>query len=379
MGIGKRETKRKDGKVTHSRTYTIYVDTGQIYPNGRKKYKQIKRSLGTTAEVPKAAAKAEYEKAASKYKSKKYVDTHPTLGTFSPRYITHKRYAEGKKSWERDRYSLNRLVPYFGPDTLLSDIGPKDIDRYKKDRQRQASKKTVNIELECFRNMFNLAISWGEYDGDNPVRLAGLIKKIVRNKRKPPTPDEETLLLSRLNPSIYRIAVFAANTGMRITEVVELDTDQFTTVSYIENGQVKTIELVVLHATDTKDSEERIIPLNADAQRAKNEALAYNNGRYKRLFLNTRGLPYTSRHAVYWAFKRACKSLGIRRITPHDLRRLFASLVIENGGNILDTRDMMGHASYKMLAAYVTTNLSKIRAVKAIERKGTIRKKSIVS
>ena len=34
------------------RTYTVYVETGERYPNGRKKYKQVRRVI--KSEKPKA-------------------------------------------------------------------------------------------------------------------------------------------------------------------------------------------------------------------------------------------------------------------------------------------------------------------------------------
>jgi integrase len=202
--------------------------------------------------------------------------------------------------------------------------------------------------------LFNLARIWGEYEGDNPVSKAGLIKKIVQDKKKPPSVEEEALLLSRLNPNISWIFRFAANTGMRISEIINLEVDQIQERQYFEDGKVKTIEVAILNPTDTKTGEARTIPLNDDAKAAKDEALAFNAGRYKQIFLNTQGKPYVTRQAVFLAMKRACKNLGIRRITPHDLRRRFASRLVESGANLIDVRDMMGHTSFKMLEGYVT-------------------------
>lgn len=373
MGIGERQIKNKSGKVTKSRTITICVDTGERYPNGKKKYKQIVRSLGRTQDVPKAEARAIFDREESKYKKNKSYAFSPTLADFAPRYIAHKRDAEGKRSWERDQYSLRALISYFGRNTQLSQIDSKDIDEYKVERQKTVSPKTVNNELECLRNLYNQAAKWEEFAGHNPVSKAGLIRKIVRDKKQPPTPQEEALLFKQLNPNIARIFTFAANTGMRITEVIELEIDQIHETQSFEDGETETIELAVLNPSDTKTGEGRAIPLNYDAKLAKDESLEFNNGRDKRIFLNTRGKPYTSHNAVYLAMKRACRAAGIRRITPHDLRRRFASRVIDKGGNILDTRTMMGHASFKMLESYVTTSTSMLRAVQAIEEKRPVK------
>ncbi|MFI5322868.1 MAG: tyrosine-type recombinase/integrase [Thermodesulfobacteriota bacterium] len=252
MGIGEREIKRKSGKVTKSRTFTVYVDTGKRYANGRKIYKRVVRSLGSVHAVSKAQAQEVYDRMRTKYKTNKYLHNSPCLADFVSRYIAHKRDAEGKKSWQRDVYSLNNLLCYFGTDIKLSEIDSKSIDEYKVDRQKTVSKKTVNNELECLRNLFFLAETWEEFAGKNPVSKAGLIKKIIRDKRKPPTPEEETLIMSRLNPYVRCIFKFAANTGMRISEVINLETDQIHSTQYFEEGRVKKIKVAKLNPSDTK-------------------------------------------------------------------------------------------------------------------------------
>ncbi|MFI5322867.1 MAG: tyrosine-type recombinase/integrase [Thermodesulfobacteriota bacterium] len=91
-----------------------------------------------------------------------------------------------------------------------------------------------------------------------------------------------------------------------------------------------------------------------------------NKGEHKQIFLNPNGKPFISSGGVYNSFIRACESLGIRRITPHDLRRRFASRIVESGTSLIDARDLLGHTSYKMLETYVNTSISKIKAVQSI-------------
>ncbi|MFI5324435.1 MAG: hypothetical protein ACHQ6U_13125 [Thermodesulfobacteriota bacterium] len=144
MGIGERQIKNKSGKVIKSRTITIRIDTGERYPNGKKKYKRIVRSLGKVQEITKAQAREIFDREESKYKKNKSYAFSPTLANFAPRYIAHKRDAEGKRSWQRDQYSLRALISYFGRDTQLSQIDSKDIDEYKVERQKTVSPKTVD-------------------------------------------------------------------------------------------------------------------------------------------------------------------------------------------------------------------------------------------
>lgn len=391
MGIGERRTINKAGRVKKSRTITILVPTGERYPNGKKKYKQIVRTLGSVYEVNKATAKEIYEKQRSKHKKNKYHLVSPSLADSSVRYIEHKRFVQGKRSWQRDEYSLNNLVGHFGPDRKLSEIDSRAIDEYKKARIIKVTKKTINNELECLRNLYNLAITWEEYEGENPVSRAGLIRKTPLIKRTGPTDEEEKLLLKELPPSVAWIFKFGLNTGLRITEMINLEVDQIRRIEYFENGERKGKEEIVLDPTDTKSGKGRIVPLNSAAREVLREALDYNAGRSERVFLMKSrplkeggrrrkpihgplseirdGQPYSSRLPILRAMQRACKRLGIRRITPHDLRRGFASRLVESGANLLDAQEILGHTSIEMLKTYVTTSTSKMKAVEAIVNK----------
>ena len=50
------------------------------------------------------------------------------------------------------------------------------------------------------------------------------------------------------------------------------------------------------------------------------------------------------------ALKRACKEIGIRRITHHDLRHLFATRCIESGVDIPTVARWLGHKDGVVLA-----------------------------
>lgn len=395
LGVGKQKRTYK-GKVKQSRIITVYVDTGERYapsekyPEGRKKYKRVVRTLGSVNEVPKTQAEKAYKRELSKHKKIKH-GYSPTLSDFARRYIEHKRYGEGKKSWETDQYSLKALISHFGPYMTLSEIDSKLIDEYKIERQAKVSPKTVNNELACLRNLYNVAAVWGEYEGINPVSRAGLIRKIPQKVRQGPTPEEEELLLKELPPSVAWIFTFALHTGMRISEIINLKTDQIKETQYFHEGKAIKIKIIALEPADTKTSQGRVIPLNSDAERVLNEALEFNAGRSKSVFLiKSRpykpevrrrkprhgpvsevrdGKPYSNRLPILKAMTRACKRLGIRRITPHDLRRGFASRMLAKGVDLISLRDVMGHVSFKMLERYITVDASKIRGVKLIESK----------
>ncbi len=72
--------------------------------------------------------------------------------------------------------------------------------------------------------------------------------------------------------------------------------------------------------------------------------------------LNRFGLPLTERplssEAVYLAVKRIAGKYGIRDLTPHDLRRFFASSLLRQNIDINTVREAMGHQSIATTQLY---------------------------
>src|SRR5450759_150207 len=61
---------------------------------------------------------------------------------------------------------------------------------------------------------------------------------------------------------------------------------------------------------------------------------------------------------VRGAWRRACDAPGITNLHMHDLRREFASRLLESGANTALVRDWLGHASLTMTSRYLATTAS---------------------
>ena len=61
---------------------------------------------------------------------------------------------------------------------------------------------------------------------------------------------------------------------------------------------------------------------------------------------------------VRGAWRRACDAAGITNLHMHDLRREFASRLLESGANTALVRDWLGHASLTMTSRYLATTAS---------------------
>ncbi len=133
-------------------------------------------------------------------------------------------------------------------------------------------------------------------------------------------------------------------TGIKVTELIELN------VSDIN------LQIGILNLHSSK--KERIVPIYPSAA----QHLAYyvndvrpaivQNINEQRLFTNMSGVPM-SRQGVWKLIKAYADRAGIAKdITPHTLRHSFAAHLLENGAQLCDIKDMLGHADISSTQVY---------------------------
>ncbi len=139
-------------------------------------------------------------------------------------------------------------------------------------------------------------------------------------------------------------------TGMRVSELVSLnltDIDMDTT----------TVRCI------GKARRERILPLSNTAVTAVEEYLDIGRPQLHRsntqpveaLFLNHRGRRLT-RQGFWLILKSYAQELGLHDLTPHTLRHSFAAHMLNNGAELQEVQELLGHASLSTTQIY--THLS---------------------
>jgi len=154
-----------------------------------------------------------------------------------------------------DRYerSLRCLIPHFVSYTL-EEISPILIEKYKLDRKRNVSARTVNIKLSLLKSMFNLGIKWYKCQS-NPVSMVNLYKE-EPFKMRVLTGDEEHSLLEASSDHIKSILITALNTGMRYSEIINLC------------WKDANLDEVYLNVAKSKSGKSRQIPINSRLEEA---------------------------------------------------------------------------------------------------------------
>lgn len=159
-------------------------------------------------------------------------------------------------------------------------------------------------------------------------------------------PGEEGHLLAHANPHLYALIVAALETGCRVGELLSLQWHQ---VCWAEN-------VLLLPAAKTKTAEARDVPmtsrLRAVLEMRRHGPDGREHGREAHVFGNEVGEGIGT---IKTAWLAACRRAGIKDLHFHDLRREFASRLLESGASDHDVRDWLGHANITTTSRYLAT------------------------
>jgi integrase len=238
-----------------------------------------------------------------------------------------------KDSWETDHHRAKALREAF-KGKLMSDINPFVIEKYKMARAKKVAKSTVNKEFVLGNQVFQKAIEWKKYNGENPFLKTEKFK--LKKPKKPGslTAEQVDAIMAEIKHPVKRdMVAFDFNTGWRISEIRNLkweDVDLETGTAWI---------------VDPKNGESVEIDLNDEAQ----ANLSRQKRRGDHVFCHLNGKPFKTniRAVVKNAAQRAGVELPPRKVW-HILRRTWASMVLQSGGDVETLRELGNWKDYSM-------------------------------
>jgi integrase len=258
----------------------------------------------------------------------------PKFDAFTVKFLNRRK---DKKSWNCDNQKVNNLLVFFKV-KHLNQIKSEDIEDYKIFRLKQGvGNATVNRDLACLRRMYNLAILWGDAR-NNPVKNVTFLTEPPGRTRFL-SKDEINILADKCSPIIRPVVLTAVNTGMRMSEILNLEWENI----YIDSVIEPHIEI-----THSKNNKKRFIPLN-DFMIELLQNLKLNPELRGAVFLNRYGKPLRK---LTNQFKLALGNAGIENFCFHDLRHTFASHFVMCGGDVISLKEILGHSSIKMVERY---------------------------
>ena len=215
-----------------------------------------------------------------------------------------------------------------------------------------ATKTRIVASLHSY---FNFLLAQGVIDNDPTKDLKGPkttrkipdvldSKEIMQLLSQPVGNDYKSMRDKAMLELLYA-------TGIKVSELIDL------TISDVN------LQIGIIHMHNSKH--ERIVPLYPAANKHLTEycmiarPALVQNGNEEHLFTNMNGQAM-SRQGFWKIIKFYADKAGIKKdITPHTLRHSFAAHLLENGAQLKDIKDMLGHADISSTQIYAQLIKSK--------------------
>ena len=247
-----------------------------------------------------------------------------------------------------DKSRAQHLIRAFG-DLTLREMRPSLIAAHKSKRRTDgAAAKTINNELTLLSHAFQFAVKEWEWVAENPVHKVS--KEKVRNLiERWLTPEEEARLLAASPVWLQEIIVFAANTGLRQSEILNLqwcNVDLFRrTITLLEqkNGGRDTLPV-------------NVKTLNVLKARAKVRSLTTDY-----VFYNGAGNRRDARDLLR-VFYPVMRKADVKRFRFHDLRHTFATRLVQAGCDIYTVQKLGRWKTISMVMRYAHHHPESLRA-----------------
>ncbi len=281
-----------------------------------------------------------------------------TMNEVMDRYIKEFSPLLSPSSHERNKQVTAQLKAVIGG-RLIKDVTPSLLSQYKAMRLEKVAPSTVRKELALLRRVFNIAIDEWELCKENPVKKVIRSLKADDSRVRYVTPEEAQELRFTLPDWLKPIVIIASQTGLRLTNIVELTLPQLD------------FDRSVIIVPKTKNNLPVGIPMTQVVRNTLLKVLQIRLAASPYVFCDEFGKPYSGKK-VSMSFKRACERAGIKNLRFHDLRHDFATLLVQSGVDLYRVQKLCGHKDQRMTQRYAHLLPETLReAIKVIEHKGT--------
>jgi len=201
---------------------------------------------------------------------------------------------------------------------------------------------TVNRYIAALSHALSFAVKERRLMERNPVSDISR-KKEPRGRTRFLSDEERTVLLEACAkaewPALQTLVLLAITTGARKGELIALkwaDID-------LKKGRALVRE--------TKNDEQRVLPLAGKALEALRELKLQNSARSEWVFAQPSGHPGPYEYFdAHWYV--ALETAGIGDFHFHDLRHTTASMLAAQGASLLEIADVLGHKTLAMVKRY---------------------------
>lgn len=230
--------------------------------------------------------------------------------------------------------ALRQLDSVFGL-YAVSGITSEMVAKHRNERLKIVSASTIKKEINLLSKLFDLAgKEWGIPIASNPCAMVSRPVEPKGRDRRLEAGEEAALLLACRQSSVELEAIvrIALETGARLGELLKL--------------QWKDVNLAKCTSKllDTKNGEDRVIPLSTTAISVLKSVPKHINGR---IFWR-----WSASDSFNKTWTRACQRAMLANFRFHDLRHEAVSRLFEKGLNPIEVASVSGHKTLAMLKRY---------------------------
>ena len=266
-----------------------------------------------------------------------------TFGELADLYLEH--HAPAKRSARNDRAVLRNHLSGWRP-RALSEITRQDLERLHGELGRTAPYQ-ANRVLALLRKMFNLALGWGMFFGENPA--AGIRFYPEEKRQRYLLPDELPRVFEALKEerNEYARAAFVTSilTGARRQEVLEMKWEDLN------------LDRAVWRVPQAIGGPAHTIPLPPQLVGVLQQLPKAQGNPYVFIGEGAHGHLVNVKRA--WHRIRAKAAVTDVRI--HDLRRTFGAWLAASGESLSLIGQVLNHRSPSTTASYALLKLDPIR------------------
>ena len=291
------------------------------------------------------------------------------IGAFLKYIEAERRYSPlTLRNYRRD---IERFVAWLGvtPDEFDPQrITAEDIHDWIVFRSTEGGlgASSVNRELSSLRALWHWLMREGHVRSDIFLRIGTLktshrLPAFVPQTRMDHVLDDVRAGIGSDDFESRRNALIMLmfySCGLRLAELVGIDRDDF-------SADFRTLKVL------GKGDKERIVPI---MEKVRREIIAYLdfgggpdicNSREKALFLSSRG-GRISRSTVYRVVRDELSRAGVQgKKSPHVLRHTFATHLLNDGADMREIQELMGHSSLQATQVYTHNSIAQLQAVYA--------------
>ena len=318
-------TKRKDGRWQMNITL----------PDGTRKY------FYSTAKTEREAVK-DFNNQLLKFE--KVEADGKTFRTVAEKWDNEYREKVSHITYNKNtRAAYERILDYFADCKDINKLTALEINVFLNSLiMKNYYKKTIANHKSILNMIFSYAVLNG-YAKYNPVKDVRLPNNLPKKQRELPS-TEDIREVEKHYEGFDLLPYFLLNTGMRISEALAIDIDK----DIDREKKIITINKHVIHdgnkpvledRTKTENSKRTVILLDRLADKIP-------NNRKGLLFGNDDGQPLTKRQlACRW--KKYQETYNIK-VTAHQLRHAYATMLFEAGVDVKDAQELMGHSDINL-------------------------------